>query len=83
LVHTLGNTVITNLVDFTLSPGFVCENMLPTCIGEREYKLLDENDYIRKMLRDKPLEIRNDDYIDNLYAKMGRDRDERKTFKMV
>jgi hypothetical protein len=57
--------------------------LLPTCVGEREYRLLDENDYIRRMLLDKPLEIRNDDYIDNLYAKMRRDRSERKTFKML
>jgi hypothetical protein len=79
----LGYTVLSNIVNFSLSPEFVCENLLPTCVGEREYRLLDENDYIRRMLLDKPLEIRNDDYIDNLYAKMRRDRSERKTFKML
>lgn len=68
---------------FVLSPGFVCENMLPTCIGEREYKLLDENDYIRRLERGKPVSLRNDDYIDKLYAKIKEDSEPRKIVKMV
>ena len=83
LVHSLGTVVIDNVSGFILSAPYICENVLPVCLREHEYKALDENAYIKRITKGKPLNVRSDDFIDNLYADISKDNAPRKTIKMV
>lgn len=45
-----------------LSENYFCEDIIPVC-RKVDYTLLDPNDYITRVLADKPDIIKDDDYI--------------------
>jgi hypothetical protein len=53
LVHSLGNIVIDNALEFQFSSTFFCEEVVPVCI-KSEYVLLDPQDYLDRLKADKP-----------------------------
>lgn len=70
VVYGLGDFIIQNALAVDLNPGFFCSQTLELCT-ESEYKLLPPEDYINRILADKPASIANDDFIDNLYAEIA------------
>lgn len=69
-VHELGDVVVQNALVIDLNPGFFCSQTLELCT-DSDYKLLPPEDYIDRILADKPASIANDDFIDNLYAEIA------------
>lgn len=70
------------LLGYNLKDDFFCEKILPIC--DTNYYTEDKpQDYIKKILADKPKELEKDDFVNNLYEKINKDTNERKTFKML
>jgi len=44
---------------------------------------LDVNDYVKKVLSDKPESIKNNDFVDSLYDKIKSDKNERPTIRQI
>lgn len=48
--------IINSLTSYALSPSFYCEKVAMVC-DTNNYQYLDPNDYVRRILADKPNEI--------------------------
>ena len=66
-VHTSYPVIAANLVDFLLSPSFFCQEVVHMC-KKVDYLKLDPNEYIRRILSDKPESIKNNTFLNDLYA---------------
>ncbi len=77
----MGDIIIPVLTNFLLSADYMCNRVLSVC-NDIEFTVLDENDFINRVLSDKPENIANNDYVDNLYKKIGGEASNgRTTFK--
>ena len=64
-----------------LNPEFFCSQTWKVC-NNSPYEILPPQDYIEKLMADKPAIIANDDFINNLYANISKG-DKRNTIKML
>ena len=58
----------------TFEPNFFCEVQLPICKNEH-FNILTVDDYTQRILSDKPAIIKNNDFINNLYKEIKKDKE--------
>jgi hypothetical protein len=76
--------IVSNLLKLNLQSDYMCTNVLGQCAStDSHYQTLDPEDYVTKMLADKPAFLANDDFIDNLYKEIANDPKQRPTMKFV
>ena len=73
---------VSNLIDFDLKPDYFCEEIVKTC-DTNLYVEKPVDDYIKRVLADKPESIKDDDFINKKYKEMSKSKIPRKTFKMA
>ena len=61
-VRGLGYTIVDQASSFILSPNYFCDEIAKVC-KKTDYVLLDENEYIERVLSDKPDSIKNDNFL--------------------
>jgi sphingomyelin phosphodiesterase len=76
----LRHVIIKSIVDFNTKPEYFCEEVYKTC--DTDYYVENKpEDYVKKILADKPKDLANDDFVQNLYEEMKQPG--RKTFKAL
>lgn len=65
--------VMTNLKKKTFEPNYFCEMFLGVCKPEH-YKFLDPKDDEKRILADKPDFIKDNNYVNELYKEIEKDR---------
>ena len=70
------------LTQGVFSPLRICNEVLKVCT-EPTVTTLDEDEFVRRQLDAKPEEIKNNDYIDNLYRQIRQSKEERPTVRSV
>lgn len=69
--------IMTNLKVKTFEPNYFCEIFLGVC-KPKHYKFLDPKDDAKRILADKPDFIKDNNYINKLYAEIAKDKREGK-----
>lgn len=64
-VTEMGDIIVPVLANFLLSPDYICSRILQQC--SPAFKELDQNEFVTRILSDKPDHIKTNDYVDNLY----------------
>lgn len=64
------------------NPQIVCQAWLKMCY-QTDYKELKTEDDVERILFDKPIELRNDDFIDGLYDEIQTTHESRETVKFL
>ena len=65
-IDTSAHAIVDSLTGFVLSPNFYCEEVAMVC-ETKEFKFSDPNDYVRRILNDKPEFVNDDNYLNSLY----------------
>ena len=79
-IFEMGKVVVPQVFKGLLSGDSVCANIMPFCKNPT-YRHLNTTEYVQRLLQDKPTEIQDDNYINNLYDQVrGKNRT---TFKLV
>ena len=83
-ISQLADVVIDNLLELILSPGYLCAEALQYC-ARNPYVNLDPKAYIQRMLHDKPENLKNNTFVNDLYKQVREDpnRNQRPVLKMV
>ena len=64
-VKIMGDVIVPVLANFLLSPDYVCSRILTMC--DPVYKELSQDDFVTRVLSDKPNHIKDNDFVDKLY----------------
>ncbi|CDW90552.1 ser thr protein phosphatase family protein [Stylonychia lemnae] len=79
--------IFDNIFEISLERDFVCSYLFPVCDRDenkhKEYKVLKLDEYIDRILADKPELIQNDDYIENLYKYIEENEPNPPTYKIM
>jgi len=81
-VKEMGDIIIPVLTNFLLGPDYFCARALGLCTSPK-FTIEKVDDYVDRVLAGKPAELKNDDYLNNIYAKIAADTKERSTIKAV
>lgn len=81
-ITAMGDVLIPQLTKFMMTPDYSCSRLFGFCNSPKWYTLSSE-DYIRRMIADKPEAIRNNDYIDNIYQQIKNDPNPRETLRVL
>jgi hypothetical protein len=81
-VHEMAEIIIPQMVDFATSPSYGCSRLMGFCSSPK-WKTLDSQDYIDRVLSDKPDFIKDNDYVNKEYEKINNDKKQRKTVKVL
>ena len=77
-VKEMGDIIVPVLAKFLLSPDYICSRVLGYC--DPVYKELSQDDFVQRVLADKPEHLKSNDFVDNLYSSL-KGVSGRKTFK--
>lgn len=81
-VNTMADSLMPAIAQGILSSQRVCTEYLHLC-DTPEITQLDVNDYVARILSDKPKSIKNNDFVDSLYDKIKNDKNERPTIRQI
>lgn len=81
-IKEMGEVVVPQLIHSVFSPKYFCSRISGFC-SKPEYKTLKSQDFVDRLLSEKPEFIANNDYSDKLHAKMAADTEPRKTVKVL
>lgn len=71
-----------NLAGLIISPQYSCEVELHYC--NREWYTLDSAEaYAERVLANKPVELQNNDFMNQLYQEIAADTNERETLSLI
>jgi hypothetical protein len=73
----MAEVIIPTLTNFILSPDYLCSRVLSMC--DPIFKELDQNDFINRVLADKPEFLKSNNFVNDLYDSIS--AKPRKTFK--
>ena len=82
LVKQMGDVVVPQITDMVLTAEYACSRLYGFC-DSPVYATLNPQDYVKRMISEKPDIIRNNDYIDKLYAEIKTDKKERETINIL
>src|SRR5438105_10079706 len=82
MIDTSAHAIIDSWTSFLITPNHLCENVLNACEA-REFSEIDPNEFIRNVITDKPLHVKDDMFISKLHKEVATSNEERKTLKMV
>ena len=79
----MADVIIPTLTNFILGPDYLCSRVLGMC--DPIYRELDQNDFIQRVMSDKPESLKSNDFVNKLYDSIAAEQKEgsRKTFKAV
>jgi sphingomyelin phosphodiesterase len=77
-VTEMGDIIVPVLANFLLSPDYVCSRILSMC--DPIFKELDQNDFVKRVLADKPEHLMTNDFVDKMYESIKKASSPRKTF---
>jgi len=69
-VKEMGDIIVPVLADFLLSPEYMCNRVLDAC-NDVEFVVLENKDFVDRVLSDKPEFLSNNDFVDNLYKSLA------------
>src|SRR5205807_91748 len=78
----MGDVIVPTLTKFALSPDYVCSKLVQSCT-DVDFKILDRESYIDRVLKDKPHHIHDNEYVNNLYKSVQSNGGPKKTFTAV
>lgn len=81
-VNTMADSLLPAIAEGILSSQRVCTEYMHLC-DSPDIGQLDVNDYVKKVLSDKPESIKNNDFVDSLYDKIKSDKNERPTIRQI
>jgi hypothetical protein len=58
------------LAGFFFKPEFFCHEVINSCHEESPFEYLDADDFIKRLVMEKPAIIQDDNYVTNLYKTM-------------
>ena len=67
MVGQMGPIVLTSLADGVINDQRICDELLGAC-KTPHIKELDLDAYVQRVLSTKPESLKNNDYVNNLYA---------------
>lgn len=67
-VHTMISTILNELPEFLTAPKYFCGRVTGAC--RNPYKVLKPETFIDRVLKEKPQEIKENNYIDTLYTEI-------------
>ena len=79
-VTEMGDVIVPTLANFLLSPDYLCSRVLGYCA--EEFVELSQDDYVKRVLSDKPEFLKSNDYVHKLYQGI-KGQQNRTTFKAV
>jgi sphingomyelin phosphodiesterase len=82
IVKMMGDVIVPTLTKFALAPDYVCSKLVQSC-DDVDFKILHHDDYIHRVLKDKPHHIQENNYLNNMYKTVQANGGPRKTFKAV
>lgn len=62
----MGDEIIASVASSLLDPDYVCAHVLPLC-SEKDFEVSHAEQYVNELLERKPKEIKDNNYINNLY----------------
>ena len=84
MVKLMGKPILDTLSQVILTEHTFCNEWTELCFPGRYYvKYESVLDYSERVLEKKPAHLKNDDFVNKLYQKIGSDKKKRKTLKMV
>ncbi|CAI2361037.1 unnamed protein product [Moneuplotes crassus] len=81
-VEAMAEVILPQLASGIFGPEYGCSRMLGFC-SDPNFKTLDPQDYIDRVLSDKPEIISDNDYINKKYEMISQDPKERKTVSIL
>lgn len=81
-VNEMTEVLVPQMVDFVLTPAFSCARLMGFCSAPK-WKTLDAQEYIDRILADKPEFLKDNDYVNQQYKKINEDPEKRKTVKLL
>jgi len=66
-------SIVNGLRHKLFNSQIMCQVKIPLC-QKTDFKELYAEDYVERILSDKPHNLRNDDFIDNLYEEIAEDK---------
>jgi sphingomyelin phosphodiesterase len=81
-VREMSKLVIHQAVSGVLTPEYSCARLMGFC-NSPKYRTLDSQDYIDRVLADKPELIKDNDFVNQQYKKINEDPNPRKTVKVL
>ena len=71
-VYDMGPIVASELVNSVFEPKYFCSRIVGFC-SRPVFKTLESSDYVEKVIADKPAEIQNNDFVENIYNEIKAD----------
>ena len=81
-VHQMGDVLMPQLTEFLLTGDYSCSRLLGFW-STPSWTTQNPENYIRRLIQNKPQKIKNNDFIDNLYKQINEDKKERETVKIL
>ena len=81
-VHEMGNVLVPQMTEFLLTGNYSCSRTFGFCSAPT-WTTLNPEDYIRRLMLDKPKIIKNNDFVDNLYKQIKEDKKQRETVRIL
>ena len=76
-VHTMISTILNELPEFLTAPRYFCGRVTGAC--KNPYTVLEPQTFIDRVIAEKPVQIKENDFIDNLYQEIKEDPKPRET----
>lgn len=81
-VHEMGDVLVPQLTEFLLTGDYSCSRLFGFC-GNPTWVTLNSEDYVRRVISEKPDIIKNNDFIDNLYKEIKNDTNPRDVIRIL
>ena len=81
-VHEMGDVLVPQMTEFLLTGNYSCSRLLGFC-ATPTWTTQNPEDYIRRLMLDKPQIIKNNDFVDNLYKQIKEDKSKRETVRIL
>ncbi|CAI2362134.1 unnamed protein product [Moneuplotes crassus] len=81
-IQEMGSIIVPEVMKFLIGPKYACSRLVGVCKNPH-FKTADPQDYIDRVLSDKPDFIKDNDYVNAQYRKIAADPNPRKTVKVL
>lgn len=81
-IGEMGDVIWPQIFTFLMGPEYGCSRFAGVCASPKFYTL-DPQDYIDRVLSDKPEFLKENNYVDQQYQKIAEDQEERKIVKVM
>lgn len=75
------STILNELPEFLTAPRYFCGRVTGAC--KNPYTVLEPQTFIDRVIAEKPVQIKENDFIDNLYKEIKEDPKPRETIRVL